>query len=347
MAVTLTNAGCEASSTNLAGGPHTFTVTNKNATAVSEVELLDGERILGEKENLAPGFSGSFSLQLSAGTYSLYCPGATKEKTPVTVTGGAVASTSGDTTSLVASGVSDYATYIRTQIASLVATTGPLVTAIEAGNVAAAQQAYAKARPYYERVEPVAESFTQGSNNLDNDIDARENDVPASQWEGFHRIEQGLFVAKSTAGLQTYATGLLTNVTKLQTLTSTLTYQPAELANGAVELLDEVSKTKITGEEERYSHLDLLDMEANIEGSEQAYADLQPVLVQIDPQLAATLTADFGALDALVNTYRDPAALGGFKPYGQLTPADVLSLSRAVSTVAEPLSQVAAKVVAA
>ena len=40
-------------------GALTFKITNKDATAVSEVELLSGERIVGEKENLPPGFSGT------------------------------------------------------------------------------------------------------------------------------------------------------------------------------------------------------------------------------------------------------------------------------------------------
>jgi iron uptake system component EfeO len=75
VSVTLTNDGCSPSATTVASGPMTFQVRNQNATAVSELELLSGERIVGEKENLAPGFSGSFSLDLDAGTYSLYCPG--------------------------------------------------------------------------------------------------------------------------------------------------------------------------------------------------------------------------------------------------------------------------------
>ena len=40
-------------------GPLTFKVANKDATGVTEIELLSGERILGEKENLPPGFSGT------------------------------------------------------------------------------------------------------------------------------------------------------------------------------------------------------------------------------------------------------------------------------------------------
>jgi iron uptake system component EfeO len=347
VSVMLTNDGCRPSVSSVHSGPLTFKVTNQNATAVSELELLSGERIVGEKENLAPGFSGSFSLSLDAGTYSLYCPGASTQNTPFTVTGSKAPVTAGGPSALLKVGTREYAHYINSQVATLVATVKPLVAAIDAGNVAAAQQAYAKSRPYYERVEPVAESFTVGSNNLDADIDARINDVPKSKWEGFHRIERALFTDHTTTGMKGYAAGLQSNVEKLQQKTAQLRYQPAELANGAVSLLDEVAKSKISGEEERYSHIDVLDMEANVEGSEQAFADVEPALRKIDPQLASTVSTRFSALTTLLSHYRDPRALGGFVRYNKLSNKDVHLLAQSVQAVSEPLSQVAGKIVAA
>ncbi|HEX3907648.1 MAG TPA: EfeM/EfeO family lipoprotein, partial [Mycobacteriales bacterium] len=123
--------------------------------------------------------------------------------------------------------------------------------------------------------------------------------------------------------------------------------QPAELANGAVSLLDEVAKSKITGEEERYSHIDVLDMEANVEGSEQAFADIEPALKKIDPQLAATVAKRFTALTTLLSHYRDTHALGGFVRYNKLSNRDIHLLSQSVEAVSEPLSQVAGKIVGA
>src|SRR6185312_15217372 len=111
---------------------------------------------------------------------------------------------------------------------------------ITSGNLDAAKQAYAVARAPYEKIEPVAESFTVGDDNLDADIDAREGDVPDDEWSGFHVIEKGLFATGSLAGLDTVADTLLENVKKLQGLVEDLDFQPAELANGAMELMDEV-----------------------------------------------------------------------------------------------------------
>ena len=94
VAVTMTNDGsgdvCSLDTDSVEAGPVTFTVTNESATGVTEFELLSDLRILGEKENLAPGLApATFTLTLGGGDYEVYCPGATEEKLPFTVTGGA------------------------------------------------------------------------------------------------------------------------------------------------------------------------------------------------------------------------------------------------------------------
>ncbi len=121
-------------------------------------------------------------------------------------------------------------------------------------------------------------------------------------------------------------------------------YQPFEIANGSATLLDEVLASKITGEEEAYSRIDLLDFEANVEGSLQAFATLKPALDQIDPTLVPQIAAEFDALTAALDAYRDPTALGGWTPYDQLTAADKKTLTDALLAVQEPLSAISAKI---
>jgi iron uptake system component EfeO len=342
--VTITAAkGCTSDRLSFPAGGITFAITNTDATAVSEVELLDGERIVGEKENLPPGFSGTFAVTADAGTYTLYCPGAAKQDTTVTVTGTAAAGDQ-DTAALLKAATTGYGQYVTAQVGYLLSSVQTLNAALNGTSLAAAQAAYDKARPYYEKIEPVAESFTIGKDSLDADIDARANDVPATEFKGFHRIEMGLFQDKSLTGLASYGAGLVANVEKLQRLTTGLTYQATELANGAQELLDEVASSKITGEEERYSHIDLLDFANNDEGAEQAFAQLQPVLQKIDPTLTSTIATQFTALDSLVSTYRTTSNPSGYVLYTALTTADKRALAAAVKAVQEPLSQVASKV---
>ncbi|WP_310964447.1 iron uptake system protein EfeO [Nocardioides terrisoli] len=345
--VTITSAhGCSLDRTTLGAGGITFSVKNVDATAVSEVELLSGQRIVGEKENLPPGFGGTFSVNADAGNYTLYCPGATPERQAVTVTGTA-ATTDESTATLLRKATRGYSTYVSTQVGYLLQGVRKLDRALHGGNLRAAQVAYAQARPFYEKIEPVAESFTVGRNNLDADIDARANDVPASRFMGFHRIEKGLFADKSLDGLAPFGDGLVRNVKKLQKLTAGLRYQPTELANGAQELLDEVAATKVTGEEERYSHIDLLDVANNVEGAEQAFAQLTPVMKEVDGDLTEQIEHRFAALDKLVESYRDANEPSGYRLYTTLDPSDKRQLAAAVKAVQEPLSRVAATVATA
>ncbi len=144
------------------------------------------------------------------------------------------------------------------------------------------------------------------------------------------------------------AQGLVANTLKLQQLVNdptSFSFDAADIANGSTELLDEVARTKVTGEEERYSGIDLLDMSANIDGSRKGFELLQPGLTRIDPTLATTVSARFDALDAAIAPYRN--ADGKWKLYSELQPSDIQSISGAVGAVAEPLSQVAAKIVVA
>lgn len=342
--VTITaTGGCETDRTSFAAGGLTFKITNKDATAVSEVELLSGERILAEKENVAAGLSGEFAVTVGAGSYTLYCPGAATERRTITVTGKAAPV---DTTlaGLLQAATGQYRTYVNRQIGYLVAGARELNAALHGSDLAEAQDVYKSSRQFYERVEPVAESFVTATQNLDADIDARDNDVPAAQWSGFHRIEKGLFQAKSLAGLGRWGDKLVADCATLQARAEALSYTAPDLANGAQSLLDEVASGKITGEEERYSHIDLLDMASNVEGSEQAFADLRPALDTIDNNLSATIAAGFAALNEVLDAHRSTSDPSGYVLYPTLSDADVRELAAAVKAVQEPLSKVAAKV---
>lgn len=345
-AVTVTaKQGCLIDHGTLAAGGITITVTNKDATGVTEVELLDGERIIAEKENLPPGFSAELSAHVGAGSYVILCPGATPERATVTVVGTA-APVSGDVAVLLQRAVAGYTSYVNTQIGYLLTAVRQLSATLRGGDLVAAQRAYIEARPFYEKIEPVAESFTAGTDSIDADLDARANDVPTAQWTGFHRIEKGLFAESSLAGLAPYGDRLVADTRRLQSLAATLRYQPTELANGAQELLDEVAASKITGEEERYSHIDMLDVANNVEGAEQAFAQLLPALRVMDSSLSGLIETRFADLDGVIDRYRSNGDLSGYLRYPALTAAGKRAVTAAVKAVAEPLSQVAGKIAA-
>jgi iron uptake system component EfeO len=233
--------------------------------------------------------------------------------------------------------VADYRDYLQQNADELVATTEPFVAAVVAENLAEAKALYAAPRIPYERIEPVADSFGA----LDPKIDARENDVAAGEFEGFHRIEKALWEEGTTAGMAPVAAQLQGDVEALAAKVKGVELQPVQIAEGANGLLGEVSASKITGEEERYSHIDLVDFEANVEGSETAFEAVKPLLDESDPDLAAEIESHFKAVFNSLEPYRTE---DGFVSYTELTKADTRKLAREIDALAEELSQVPAEI---
>jgi iron uptake system component EfeO len=341
--ITISDAGCTPAEVTAPSGEFTFVVQNSGSSKVTELEVLNSQNIiLGERENIVPGLGTAFSLTLQPGDYKLSCPnGSTTPQATLHVTGQKVSVTSGPAAGLLRQATVGYQNYVVGETANLLAATGEFATALRAGDLERAKQLFGPTRIHYEAIEPVAESF----GNLDPEIDARINDVASpSRWTGFHRIEQILWVQNTTAGTGVYATKLLADVTTLYHRVQTVTYQPAQLANGAVELLNEVANSKITGEEDRYSHTDLSDFQGNLQGARTAFELLVPALRRTgNAKLAVIIEQRFADVERTLGTYRRPTPLG-FAPYGALTSADRLELAREVDALAEPLSTVAAKV---
>jgi iron uptake system component EfeO len=186
----------------------------------------------------------------------------------------------------------------------------------------------------------VAESF----GDLDPKMDLREADLEEGQeWTGWHRIEKDLwppadgYTALTKAERATYGDDLLANTRTLHERVQTLTYEATQLGNGSKELMDEVATGKITGEEEIWSHTDLYDFQANVDGAKEAFELLEPILESKDHELEEQIDERFDALQALLDKYRKG---DGFVAYDTVTEAQRKELSDAVNALAEPLSKV-------
>lgn len=352
---------CALDTTEAQAGPVTFTVTNESAPSISEVELLHNQKIIGEKENLAPGLDAvSFTSTLDGGDYKIYCPGADTEYVDFTVTGEAAAP-SGSTQDILKQGVATYGLYITDQVAQLDATVKTLDEKVQAGDLEGAKTVYAAARPYYERAESAVDGFQMPGNedpedntkNLDYLIDMRESNLDeAAGWHGFHAIERDLWQGgEITDQTKAYSTELVSNVDILNTQvipTFTEDLKPEDLANGAADLLEEVATTKITGEEEAYSRIDLVDFAGNVEGSQQAYAALRDGLEKIDADLVSRIDQEYQDVQETLDGYRDSSALGGFKAYtAELKASDSEKLTKAIQPLHDDLASLAEKVATA
>jgi FTR1 family protein len=343
LAVTLTDSGCTPQHISVTSGPVTFDVTNGGTSKVTEMELKDGSGvILGESENVVEGLKGKFSLNLGPGKYVVNCPaGDAEDQGTLVATGTATAQPNSAPAPLLGAAIAAYKRYVEGEAAQLRAGTARFVAALKRGDVAGAKDLFGPVRAHYEAIEPVAESF----GNLDPEIDARINDVEKlGEWSGFHRIERTLWQQNTTRGTEVYGERLLANVVTLQQKVRAMKLQPAQLANGAVELMNEVANSKITGEEDRYSHTDLSDFEANLAGSRKAFELLRPALREThNAQLVAQIEARFAAVQHSLDEYRRRTPLG-FALYGELTQADRERFAKQVGELDEPLATIAAKV---
>ena len=343
VAVTLVDAGCTPQQMSVAAGPVTFDVTNGGTSKVSEMELKNSSGIiLGESENVVEGVPGHFSLNLKPGRYVVSCPNGDKEdQGKLVATGTATAQPDRASAALLAKATSGYKAYVIAQTAQLKSRTQQFVAALKAGDTAKAKALFGPTRLHYESIEPVAESF----GNLDPEIDARINDVSnVAEWTGFHRIERTLWLKDSTKGTRAYAAKLMRDVNTLSAKVQTIALQPAQLANGAVELMNEVANSKITGEEDRYSHTDLSDFQGNLSGSREAFELLVPALRQTgNGALADTITKRFAAVQTSLDRYKRGTPLG-YALYSELTQADRQTFAKEVDALDEPLATVAAKV---
>ena len=348
--VTSSDDACKVSTTEVPAGPVTFEVTN-SGKQVTEFYLLgeDGLRIVGEVENIGPQLSRDLVVNVPAGTYSTACkPGMKGEgiRAGFTVTKSDTPVDAGDQAN-VEQAQTNYATYVKDQSDQLLTKTTEFVRLYEAGKDDEARDLYAKARVHWERIETVAESF----GDLDPKMDAREADLePGQKWTGWHRIEKDLwpqdakdYTALTDAQRKTYGQDLLKNTTTLDTRIQKMTFTIDQIANGSRGLLEEVAKGKVTGEEEAWSHTDLWDFQANVDGAKVGYDGVRPVLVANgDKDLAKQLDTRFAELQKLLDQHKKG---DGFVSYTDLTKAEVKDLSDAVNALSEPLSKLTAAVV--
>lgn len=234
--------------------------------------------------------------------------------------------------------VAAYKAFAIDQLDKFTVSTEDFVKAVKAGDIEKAKDIYPTARMYFERSEPIAESF----GDLDPRIDARLADIKdagqgAEDWSGYHKIEYGLWVDQTTKGYEKIADQLLADTKELRARVETVEVTPKLMVNGAVDLLNEVSTSKISGEEEIYSHTDLYDFKANIEGAEKIFTILQPSIKKTDAALATKLTDKFKNVNDLLAKYETKD--GGYVSYKKLTKDDTNALSNAVDQLGEPLAQ--------
>ncbi|MFC4301845.1 iron uptake system protein EfeO [Cohnella boryungensis] len=243
--------------------------------------------------------------------------------------------TTGTTSELLEKAVANYKTYVEEQAEQLVSQTKVFVEAVKAGDAEKAKLEYPKARVFFENIEPIAESF----GDLDPRIDARLADVEdENTWSGFHRIEKALWLDNSMEGMDAYADLLVKDTEELLAKVKTLELEPKAMVAGAMELLNEAAISKITGEEEIYSHTDLVDFAANVDGSKSVYLAIIPALNEKNTDLADQLDKQFQLLEKTLGEHQTD---GVFVSYDKLTTEQIRAISDQISQLSNLMSQTA------
>lgn len=231
-----------------------------------------------------------------------------------------------------------YKKYVEGQVDNLLKDTEKFAETLKAGNLEEAKKQYPLIRMAYERSEPIAESFGELDVNIDFRLaDYLEENKTEEGWRGFHKIEKIMWEQKTTKGTEELADQLVKDVKELKAKVATVEVTPDLMVTGAVDLLNEVATQKITGEEEIFSHTDLYDFKANIEGAEEIFKIFRPLIEKKDSNLAKDLDEKFKTINGLLDKYKTDDK--NYKLYTDLTPENTKELSEAVTKLGEPLSQ--------
>ena len=351
LSVTIADDKCDVSAEKTESGRVVFTLKNEG-TVKNEFEILapDKLRIVGERENLAPGTTVKYTVVLESGSYYTACKknmvGALVGAKKFTVSdSGKKVEAGGDEKKLQDQAVSNYNAYNRDQAGQLLEKTKAFAEAYKAGNLDKARSLYAATRQHYERIEPTAEKF----GDLDPALDEREADWQETEdkdtraWKGWHYIEKDLWRPDGFEGLNDEQRAkaseqLVADTQKLYDLVyaKDFSIKLADISNGAINLLEEVATTKITGEEEAFSHTDLWDFQANVEGAKVAYGNVEAIAKKKDPALAKEISKRFDQLQAELDKYKQG---DGYVYYDKLNEDQRKQLSNSVNALRKPLAK--------
>lgn len=381
LTVTSTDEACTVSAATTTSGNATFAITNAGSRT-TEFYLLAGDRlrIVAEKENIAPGATSQLSVSLQPGSYFTACKpgmrGANVGEAAFTVTGAALALTGADA-ELLGTVVTDYVNFVKNEVAELQPKVDTFTQAYAAGDDETARGLYASARVHYERIEPIAEALGA----LDPRIDYREIDYLAeaealaaddpsfTSWLGFHRIEKDLWVpakdavqpdgssawdgwaASTPAQREQVADALVKDVATLYDTVHAADFAASQgldiatVSNGASGLLEEIAVGKVTGEEDWWSHTDLYDFQANLEGARIAFDLVAPIAERkgSDGQALVTeIREEFDKLAALLATHGSLEA--GFVSYDKVDRKQQKQLVDQIDATRAPLSKLTSAV---
>ena len=317
--VTIHGHACEPNALSVPAGRASFRIINRSDRAV-EWEILDGVLVLEERENIAPGLSQVINAKLLPGDYAITCgllsnPCGTLHVTP-TAESDAQAQAKPSMVAFIGP-LSEFRVYLSSQGNALVKAVTALQQAIDAGDLAQAQALYVPAREAYQRLAAASQRLAE----LDNAINARadyfEKREQDPSFSGFHRLEYSLFQQRSLDGLAPLAQRLVNDVSSLKQQLLAQSLPPEQLVSIVVRNLNSLANVRaVSGEEERYSHIDLNGFAANLDAARKVVDLMRPLLSKSAADLLPTIDTALAAFETQLNGLKVD---GQFSRYDSVT----------------------------
>lgn len=229
--------------------------------------------------------------------------------------------------------ISQYRAYVADNATTLVKETQALKDAIDEGDVAGARARYLKARYSYGRIKPVAVFFR----GLELKIDPRYS-VYANRFVGFHRIEKALWAEGEPGDVRGIAGELLGDVTKLKARVSSKDLTADQIVTRTHQIVDEIYSLGLIGLEEAYSHLDLVDVDAKVEGIRTAFGAVEPQLGASQP--SEQTDAGLQKLETTLDRLRKG---GSFTRFDKLPYPEIAAISNQLRQLEPILTQARAQ----
>ena len=335
--VTIHPHSCEPNALTVPAGFNSFRIVNASERAV-EWEILDGVLVVEERENIAPGLSQVINATLAPGDYAITCGLLSNPRGTLHVTPTAASEASARARPAMVAFIgplSEFRVYLSSQGNALIKAVDALSQAIATGDLAQAQALYVPAREAYQRLAPAAQRLAE----LDNSINARADYFEKREQDpgfiGFHRLEYGLFEQRSTQGLTPIAQQLLANSVLLKQQLLAQSLPPEQLVSIVARTLHNLADTRAgSGEEERYSHIDLNGFAANLQVTHKVVDLLRPLLTKNNADLLRTIDDASAALDAELDGLKTAQ---GFNTYDTVSAGQRQQISHKAKALADAL----------
>ena len=335
--VTIHPHSCEPNALTVPAGFNSFRIVNASERAV-EWEILDGVLVVEERENIAPGLSQVINATLAPGDYAITCGLLSNPRGTLHVTSTAASEASARARPAMVAFIgplSEFRVYLSSQGNALIKAIDALSQAIATGDLAQAQALYVPAREAYQRLAPAAQRLAE----LDNSINARADYFEKREQDpgfiGFHRLEYGLFEQRSTQGLTPIAQQLQANSVLLKQQLLAQSLPPEQLVSIVARTLHNLADTRAgSGEEERYSHIDLNGFAANLQVTHKVVDLLRPLLTKNNADLLRTIDDASAALDAELDGLKTAQ---GFNTYDTVNAGQRQQISHKAKALADAL----------